>query len=89
MHQTFLVINALFEGDHGLCSVNSFNIIKSEDDLLGMVSISGPYLTEHIKFPGGYVSHGDKGNLIYSFQYKFRLRGILKKDPNVRDECIA
>ena len=89
MHQALFIVDALFKRDHCLCTIYSFNIIKPEDYLLGMMSVSGPDLTENIELSGGYVSHGDKGNLIYSLQYKFRLRGILKKDPNVRDERIA
>jgi hypothetical protein len=67
MHEPFLVIDALLQGDHGLCSANTINIVYPENNIFGMIGILSPNLTEDIELSGSDVRDCHVRNLIQSF----------------------
>mgnify|MGYP004408928725 CR=1 FL=1 len=67
MHQTLLVVDAFFKGNHGFCTVNTLNIVKLKNHVFSMLGIMGPDFTEYIEFTGCHVCNGNVWYLIYSF----------------------
>ena len=89
MHQTFFIIDALFQGNHGFRSADTINIVYFEDDVFGMCSIFCPNLTENIEFSGSDVRNGHIGYLVQSLQHKLGLMGFLKKNTHVSYKGLA
>ena len=83
MHQSFLIIDAFLQGDHGLGPGHSFYIIDLIDDILCMAGILRSDLAEQVEFTSCDMSNGHKGYLTDSFQYELCLRGLLQEDTNI------
>jgi len=49
MHQALFVVDAFLEGNHGLCTTDSFDVVDFKDDILCVVRIPRPYFTENSK----------------------------------------
>jgi hypothetical protein len=64
MHQTFFIVDALFQGYHRLRSTDSVDIVYFKNNILGMIGVLGPYLTEDIEFPRGNMGYGYVWNLV-------------------------
>ena len=73
MHQPFLIVDALFQGDHGFGPVNAFNIIDHKDNFFSMRGILCPDLAEDIELAGSDMSNGNIWDFIDPFQNKFGL----------------
>ena len=89
VHQTFLVIDAFFQGNHGFGSGNPFDIVHAVDDLLSVAGILCPDLTKDIELPGGNMRYGNKGDFIDSLQNELSLGGFLEKDSHISDKRIS
>lgn len=63
MHQPFFVVDAFFQGYHGFCSADPFDIVYLEDDIFSVRGIFRPDLAKNIELTGCNVSHRDIGDL--------------------------
>ena len=63
MHQPFLIVNALLEGNHGLCPAYAFNIVYLEYNILGMRCVFCPDLAKDIELTSGNMCYGNVRNL--------------------------
>src|SRR5690606_4209113 len=64
VHQTFFIVDALFQGYHGLRSTNSVNIVYLKNNIFGMIRVLGPYFTKNVEFPCSNMGYSYVRNLI-------------------------
>ena len=89
VHQTSLVVDALFQGNHGFRSADTFNIIYFKNDVLRVGGIPCPDFTENIEFTRSDVGHGYIRNLAQPFQNKFGLVGFFEEYADIGYKGVA
>ena len=88
MHQPLLIIDAFFQGNHGLSPADALNVVYLKNDILGVGGILSPNLTKDIELPCGDMGYSYVWYFCEAFQYELCLVCFFKKYAHIGNKGI-